>query len=151
MLTIVARACQSFKNGAREWRWPTQAQLTRRVFVETSMSCAGSDTGRHRAAISERKVSWHVCVLGSSVGQSASRVVCNYMVPGSALGEILAFLLPCAGLPSFVIKNQCLPLNSITIIIIIIIIVKIHYLWRALLLKSSKLSNNRWCPLDVSG
>ena len=103
MLSIVARACQSFKNGAREWRWSTQAQLTRRVFVETSMSWAGSDTGRHRAAISERKVSWHVCVSGSSVGQSASLVVCNCMVPGSALGGILAFLLLCAGLPSFVI------------------------------------------------
>ena len=97
MLSIVARACQSFKNGARGWRWPTQAQLTRRVFVETSMC----DTGRHRAVISERKVSWHVCVSGSSVGQSASLVVCNCMVPGSALGGILAFLL-CAGLPSFV-------------------------------------------------
>ena len=101
MLSIVARACQSFKNGAREWRWSTQAQLTRRVFVETSMSWTGSDTGRHRAAISERKVSWHVFVSGSSVGQSAGLVVCNFMVPGPALGRILAFLL-CAGLPSFV-------------------------------------------------
>ena len=54
VLSIVARACQSFKNGAREWRWQTRAQLTRRVFVETSMSWAGSDTGRHRAAISCR-------------------------------------------------------------------------------------------------
>ena len=112
MLSLVARACQSFKNSAREWRWQTQAQLTRRVFVETSMSWAGSDPRRHRAAISERKVSWHFCVFGSSVGQSASLVVCNCMVPGSALGGILAFLL-CAGLPFFVIKNQCLPLDSI--------------------------------------
>ena len=48
-----------------------------------------------------------------AVGQSAGLVVCNCMVPGSALGGILAFLL-CAGLPSFfVIKNQCLPLDSI--------------------------------------
>ena len=84
-----------------EWRWSTRAQLRRRVFVETSMSWAGSDTGRHRAAISERKVSWHVCVSGSNVGQSVGLVVCNCMVPGSALGEILAFVL-CAGLPSFV-------------------------------------------------
>ena len=91
MLSIVARACQSFKNGAREWRWSTQAQLTMRVFVETSMSWAGSDTGRQRAAISERKVSWHVCVSSSSVGQSAGLVVFNCMVPGSALGGILAF------------------------------------------------------------
>ena len=79
------------------------ASADRRVFVETSMSWTGSDTGRHRAAISERKVSWHVCVSGSSVGQSASLVVCNCMVPGSALGGILAFLLLCAGLPTFVI------------------------------------------------
>ena len=93
--------CQSLKNGAREWRWQTQAQLTRRVFVETSMSWAGSDTGRHRAAIPERKVSWHVCVSGSSDGQSAGLVFCNCMVLGSALDGILAFLL-CAGLPSFV-------------------------------------------------
>ena len=101
MLFTVARACQSFKNGAREWRWPIQAQLTRRVFVETSMSWAGSDTGCHRAAISKRKVSWHVCVSGSGIGQSAGLVVCNCMVSSSALGGILAFLL-CAGLPSFV-------------------------------------------------
>ena len=44
------------------------------------------------------------------------------MVPGSALGGILAFLLLCAGLPTFVIKNQCLPFDSIIIIIILIII-----------------------------
>ena len=103
----------SFKSGTHEWCWPTQAQLARHVFVETLMSWAGSDTGRHCAAISERKVSWHVCVSGSSVGQSAGLVVCNCMVPGSALGGILAFLLLCAGLPSFLIKNQCLPLYSI--------------------------------------
>ena len=70
------------------------------------MSWAGSDTGRHRAPISERKVSWHVCVSGSSVGQSAGLVVCNCMVPGSALGGILAFLLLCAGLPSNVILKK---------------------------------------------
>ena len=72
----------SLKNGAREWRWSTQAQLTRRVFVETSMSWAESDTGHHRAAILERKVSWHVCVSGSGVGQSAGLVVCNLHGPG---------------------------------------------------------------------
>ena len=109
---LTSCACQS-KNGACEWRWPTQAQLARRVFVETSMSSAGSDTGRHRGAISEREVSWHVCVSGSSVGQSAGLVVCNCMVPGSALGGMLAFLLLCAGLPTFVIKNQCLQFDSI--------------------------------------
>ena len=77
----------------QEWRWPTQAKLTKRVVVETSMFWAGSDTGCHRAAISERK--W-----GSSVGQSAGLVMCNCIVPGSALSGILAFLLLCAGLPS---------------------------------------------------
>ena len=123
MLSIVARAFQSFKNGAREWRWQTQAQLTRRVFVETSMSWEGSDTGRHGDAISERKVSWHVCVSGSSVGQSAGFVVCNCMVPGSALGGILAFLLLCAGLPTKVSSFTCLPLYFLIIIIIIIIII----------------------------
>ena len=70
------------------------------------MSWAGSDTGRHRAAISERKVSWHVYVPGYSIGQSAGLVVCNCMVPGSALGGILAFLLLCAGLPIFVINKN---------------------------------------------
>ena len=94
-MSIVARACLSFKNGARECRWSTQAQLTRRVFVETSMSWAGSDTGRHRVAISKRKVSWHFCVSGSSVGQSAGLVVCNCMVPGPALGGILASFAVC--------------------------------------------------------
>ena len=75
-------------------------------------SWAGSDTGRHRAAISERKVSWHVCVSGSSVGQSAGLVVCYCMVPDSALG---GYWLSCCVLdfPLFVIKNQCLPLYSI--------------------------------------
>ena len=38
--------------------------------------------------------------------------------PGLAPGGILAFLLLCAGLPTFVIKNQCLPLYSVVIIII---------------------------------
>ena len=79
------------------------------------MSWAGSDTGRHRAAISERKVSWDVCVSGSSVGQSAGLVVCNCLVPGSALGGMLAFLLLLSGLPTFVIKNQCLTFDSIII------------------------------------
>ena len=65
------------------------------------MSWAGSDTGRHRAAISERKGSWHVRVSGSGAGQSAGLVVCNCLVPGSAPGGILAFLM-CAGLPSLV-------------------------------------------------
>ena len=123
MLSIVARSCQSFKNGARERRWQTQAQPTRRVFVETSMSWAGSDTGRRRAAMAERKVSWHVCVADSGGCQSAGLVVCNCMVPGSALGGILAFLL-CAGLPSFTgLKINVTILFKIIIIMIIIIII----------------------------
>ena len=119
MLSIVARACQSFKNGARECRWPTQAELTRRVFVETSMSWAGSDTstGRHRAAISERKVSWHICVSSSGVGQSAG-LVCNCMVPRPALGGILASFAVCWTSLFCVIKNQGLPFYLIIIIII---------------------------------
>ena len=87
------------------------------------MSWAGSDTGRHRAAISERKVSWHVCVSGSGVGQSAGLVVCNCMVPGSAVGGILALFAVCWTSLFCVIKNQRLPLYSIIIIIIIIIII----------------------------
>ena len=66
------------------------------------MSWAGGDAGRHRAAVSERKVSWHVCVSGFSVGQSAGLVVRNCMVLSSALGGILSFLLLCAGLPHLV-------------------------------------------------
>ena len=111
MLSIVARACQSFKNGAREWRWPTQAQLTRRVFVETSMSWAGSDTGRHRAAISERKVSLHVCISGSVVGQSAGLVVCNWMVPGSSPGGGWHFFQSaCTWLPFLFFNLRFLPI-----------------------------------------
>ena len=66
--------------------------------------------------LSERKVSWHVCVSGSGVGQSAGLVVCDCMVPGSALGGILAFLWLCSGLPSFVI---------IIILLIIVIIMPV--------------------------
>ena len=54
-------------------------------------------------------MSWHVCVSGSGVGQSAGLVVCDCMVPGSALSGILAFLLLCAGLPPFVIKKSLSP------------------------------------------
>ena len=104
VLSIVARACQSFKNGAREWRWPTQAQLARSVFVETSMSWAGSDTGRNCAAISERKVSWHVCISGSSVGQSVSLVLCNCVIPSSIPGGMLAFLAAVCWTSPFSIK-----------------------------------------------
>ena len=48
--------------------------------------------------------------FGSGVGQSAGLVVCNCMVPGSALGGILAFLLLCAGLRSFLIKKSMSPI-----------------------------------------
>ena len=40
----------------------TRAQLTRREIVETSMSWAGSDTGRHRAAIAEEGESAYLCL-----------------------------------------------------------------------------------------
>ena len=52
----------------------------------------------------------------------------NCIVPGSALGRILAFLL-CAGLPSFfVIKNQCLPLYSMLLLLLIIILLLLFQL-----------------------
>ena len=56
----------------------TQAQLTRRDIAETSMSWAGSDTGRLVAAISEEGESacQHVCVCSFGVGQSVSPRVC---------------------------------------------------------------------------
>ena len=63
--------------------------------------------------LSLRKGSPHVCVSGSSVGQSASLVVCNCMVPGSALGGMLAFLLLCAGLPTFVISDMHLTSGAV--------------------------------------
>ena len=53
VLSGVARANHSYKSGVHEWRWPTQAQLTRREFVETSMSWAGSETG-HLVPLSRR-------------------------------------------------------------------------------------------------
>ena len=46
VLSSVARVSRLYKSGAYEWRWLTQAQLTRREFIETSMSWAGTDTGR---------------------------------------------------------------------------------------------------------
>ena len=60
------------------------------------MSWAGNGTGRQCAALSERKVSWHVCVSDSSVGQSASLVLCNCMVAGSILGGMPALFLAAA-------------------------------------------------------
>ena len=53
VLSSVACLSHSFKSGNHEGRWATQAQLTRRDIVETSMSWAGSDTGRLVAAIAE--------------------------------------------------------------------------------------------------
>ena len=76
MLSSVACLSHSYKSGDHEWHWATQAQLTTRDIVETSMSWAWSDTGRQRAAISERKVSQHVCVSSFGVGQSVSPRVC---------------------------------------------------------------------------
>ena len=53
MLSSVACLSNSYKSGDHEGRWATQAQLKRREIVETSMSWAGSDTGRLVAAIAE--------------------------------------------------------------------------------------------------
>ena len=95
MLSSVARVGRSYKSGPHEWRRSTQAQLTRRDIVETSMSWAESDTGRLVAAISEEGKS-KVCVSDFGVGQSArSRVCCSFVVCGSVrewkvLGSILA-------------------------------------------------------------
>ena len=49
-------------SGDHEWRWATQAELTRREIVETSMSWAGSDTGRLVAAIAEEGESAYLCL-----------------------------------------------------------------------------------------
>ena len=45
-MSRVARLSHSYKSDAHEWRWPTQAERMRREFVETSMSWAGSVSGR---------------------------------------------------------------------------------------------------------
>ena len=57
----VARLSHSYKSGVHEWHRLTQAKLTRREFVETSMSWAGSDTGRLVAAIAEEGESAYLC------------------------------------------------------------------------------------------
>ena len=49
-------------SGDHEGRWATQAQLTRRDIVETSMSWAGSDTGRLVAAIAAEGESAYLCL-----------------------------------------------------------------------------------------
>ena len=49
-------------SGDHEWRWATQAQLTRREIVETLMSWAGSNTARLVAAISEEGESAYLCL-----------------------------------------------------------------------------------------
>ena len=120
MLSGVARVSHSYKSGAHEWRWPTQAQLTRREFVDTSMSWAESDMVVF-LPLSLRKVSQHVCVSGFGVGQSASsRVCCNVVVCCSVrkwrvLGSILAragkLLLLCTGLPQ--LFNIIIIINNI--------------------------------------
>ena len=68
-------------SGDHEGRWATQAQLTRRDIVETSMSWAESDTGQRvilvvSLPLSLRKVSQHICVSGFGIGQSVSPRVC---------------------------------------------------------------------------
>ena len=84
VLSSVACLSHAFKSGDHEGPWVTQAQLTRREIVETSMSWAGSDTGRLVAAFSE-EVSQHVCVSGFGVGQSI--VIVYVSVSVSAVRE----------------------------------------------------------------
>ena len=108
MLSSVARVSRSYKSGPHEWRRLTQAQLTRRDIVETSMSWAESDTGR-LLPLSLRKVSQHVCVSGFGVGQSASSLVCcsfvvcdsvrEWLVLGSILAGAGKLSLLCTGFP----------------------------------------------------
>ena len=62
MLSSVACLSHSYKSGDHELRWATQAQLTRREIVETSMYWAESDTGRLAAAISEEGESASLCL-----------------------------------------------------------------------------------------
>ena len=62
VLSGVACLSHSFNSGDHEWYWATPAQLTRRDIVETSMSWAGSDTGRLVAAISEEGDSACLCL-----------------------------------------------------------------------------------------
>ena len=62
-------------SGDHEWRWATQAQLTRREIVDTSTSWAGSDTGRLAAAISEEGESAYLSLVSALV----SRLVLVYV------------------------------------------------------------------------
>ena len=78
MLFGVARVSHSDKSGAHEWRWSTQAQLTRREFVETSMSWAESDNGRLVATSSEEGES--TCLSLVSVLFSQPVLVCVAVV-----------------------------------------------------------------------
>ena len=63
----VAHANRSYENSAHEWRLPTQLQLMRHEFVETSLSWAKSDTGRLVAITSEEGQS-AIWVSGFGVG-----------------------------------------------------------------------------------
>ena len=69
MLSSVVCLSHSFKSDDHEWYWATQAQLTRREVVETSMSRAGSDTGRLVAAISEEGESACLSLVSALVSQ----------------------------------------------------------------------------------
>ena len=63
-------------SGDHEWCWATQAQLTRREIVETSMCWVGSDTGRLVAAVAEEGESAY---LWSLVSALVSRLVLVYV------------------------------------------------------------------------
>ena len=56
------RCFDDYMSGDHGGRWATQAQLKRREIVETSMSWAGSDTGRLIAAIAEEGESAYLCL-----------------------------------------------------------------------------------------
>ena len=58
----VACLSHSYMSGDHEGHWATRAQLTRREIVETSMSWAGSDTGRIVSAIAKEGESAYLCL-----------------------------------------------------------------------------------------
>ena len=82
--TFQRRTCESlsYKSCSHEWRRPTQAQLTRRDIVETSMSWAEleSDTGRLVSAISEEGELACLCLWVQRWSLSQSSCACCCMV-----------------------------------------------------------------------
>ena len=64
-----ARLSHSYKSGAQERRWPTQAQLTRREFVETSIPWAGSVSAVLCCYLREEGESAFLCLVSVLVSQ----------------------------------------------------------------------------------